>query len=287
MKDEESEFEKEFEKKVIETIENYNLFGRNDKVLVACSGGKDSTSILYILQKHGYNTEAITIDALIGNYTKENLQNLRNLCRHLNVKLHEISFRQKFGRSLCYIKSMLKSKGIHLSSCTICGVLRRYLINKEARRIKPKCVVTGHNMDDEAQSIIMNMVKNRLELSARLGPKTGLVNDRMLVPRVKPLYFCREDDVIKYSKLKKFNVNYRPCPCRTDSFRRKISDILDELEKKNPQIKENIIKNFLKMLPRLKEEFSTNEKIEYCRSCGEPSKGKICKTCHIISLIGK
>src|SRR3989344_3956873 len=164
-------FEIEFERKVLDTIDKYNLFTNKDKILVACSGGKDSTAILYILKKYDFNVAAITVDALIGNYTKENLKNLEGFCRDNNIKLYKISFREKFGRSLCYIKSMLAKNGIRMKSCSICGVLRRYLINKEARKLKPKCVVTGHNMDDEAQSIMMNMLRNRLLLSARIGPR--------------------------------------------------------------------------------------------------------------------
>lgn len=283
----EKSFERKFEKKVLDTIHEYNLFTKKDKILVACSGGKDSTVILYILKKHGFIVEAITVDALIGNYTKQNLKNLERFCKQQKIKLCKASFRQKFGRSLCYIQSVLKKNGIKLRSCTVCGVLRRYLLNKEARKIKPKCIVTGHNLDDEAQSIIMNLLRNRPELSARLGPKTGLVADERFVPRVKPLYFCSEKDVIRYSKMKKFTVNYKPCPCRTDSFRKKTIDFLDALEKKNNNINENIIRNFMKMLPKLKKSYTTDKKISCCKNCGEPSRGEMCRTCHIVSLAAK
>lgn len=280
-------FEVLFENRVLETIDKYNLFKKDDKVLVACSGGKDSTTILYILNKYSFNVEAITIDALIGNYTKENVKNLENFCRQNKIKLHNISFRDKFGRSLCFIQSILKKNGIKMNSCAVCGVLRRYLLNKEARRIKPKCVVTGHNLDDEAQSIMMNLLRNKLSLSARLGPKSGLVEDSRFIPRVKPLYFCSEKDITRYSKMKGFKVIYTPCPCRTGSYRKKTADFIDSLEKDNPRIKENIIKNFLKLLPRLKKSYSSMEKIDYCRSCGEPSRGKMCNTCNIIRLASK
>lgn len=286
-KQKKSDFEAKLEKKVFDTIHKYNLFTKKDKVLVACSGGKDSTVILYILKKHGYNVIAITVNALIGNYSKQNLKNLEAFCKQLKVKLYKISFRDKFGRSLCYIQSVLKKKGVKLRSCTVCGVLRRSLLNKEARKIKPNCIVTGHNLDDEAQSVIMNMLRNKLSISSRLGPKSGLVKDKRFVPRVKPLYFCTEKEVIRYSKLKKFKVNYEECPCCVDAFRKKTKDTLNKLSKNNPDLAQNIIKNFLKMLPKLKQSYNTDKPLKRCKICGEPSSGNTCNTCNIVALAVK
>ena len=115
-----------FEASIQKTIEEHHLFTKENKVLVACSGGKDSTVILHLLKKLGYTIEAITVDAHIGCYTEENLKNLRNMCETLGVKLHEIAFRKEFGRSMCYIQSVLKSKGYNYKNCHTCGVLRRY-----------------------------------------------------------------------------------------------------------------------------------------------------------------
>ncbi len=278
-------FSKVFENRVEKTIKKYGLFTKRDKVLVACSGGKDSTVCLYVLHKLGYDVEAITIDVLIGNYTKQNLANLRQFCQDLNIRLHEVSFREAFGKSLCYIQSTLRSKGVRLNSCTTCGVLRRYLVNKHSRGISPSCVATGHNLDDEAQAVFMNLLRNNLKTGARLGPKTGLVKDNKFVPRVKPLYFCTEEECKRYSKIHKFNVKYEPCPCRTDSFRNKVRMMLDTLEKDNPKIKQNILISFLDLLPKLKKSYEAVDKVGSCRYCGEPAKGQVCAACTIIDKL--
>ena len=266
----------EIEQKVKKTVEKYRLFSKKDKILVACSGGKDSTSILYILKKLGYNVDAITVDAVIGNYTKKNLSNLKEFCKKEGVKLNVVSFRNEFGSSLCYLKSLLYRKGVKLGSCTICGVLRRYLLNKYARKLKASVIVTGHNMDDEAQSVLMNLFKNNLELLARLGPKTGIGKFKHFVPRIKPLYFVSEKEVIEYSKAKKFPVNYNACPCRVNAYRNHVRKLLDYYEKKNLCFKKNIINNFLKVLPSLKKRFKVSEKPNFCSRCNEPSKRNVC-----------
>jgi uncharacterized protein (TIGR00269 family) len=273
------------ETKVLKTIKEYSLFSKKDKILVACSGGKDSTTLLYILNKLGYKPEAITVDVLIGGYTKQNLENLKGFCSSNKIKLHVVSFRDEFGYSLCYIRSLLESKGVNLKSCTICGVLRRYLINKHARILKATKLVTGHNMNDEAQAIMMNLFKNNLEILARSGPKTGNSKDKMFVQRVKPLYFVSEEEVIKYSKEHKFPVKYSACPCRAGVYRCAIDEVLSKYEDKNKNTHYNIIKWFLAVSPLLKKKFASSQKQEYCKRCGEPAKGKICAACQILEKI--
>jgi len=275
---------KRIEQKVRETIEKYRLINKKDKVLVACSGGKDSTAVLYILNKLGCNVSAITVDALIGNYTKQNLKNIKRFCKEQKIKLHIVSFREEFGYSLCYLKSILANKGVKLGSCTICGVLRRYLLNKYAKKLKADIITTGHNMDDEAQSVLMNLFKNDPELLARLGPKTGINNFNKFTPRIKPLYFVSEKEVIEYSRLMKFPVKYDTCPCRTDAYRNHIRKLLDNYEKKNPDVKKNIIENFLMFLPLLKKKFKSG-KPDYCKNCGEPSKKEKCMACQILERL--
>ncbi len=240
------------EQKIQQTISKFGLFNKKEKVLVACSGGKDSTTALYILKKLGCNVEAITVDAKIGNYTEENLNNLKEFCKKGKIKIHIISFRKEFGHSLCALKSILHSKGFQLTSCTICGVLRRYLLNKYSRKLKASKIVTGHNLDDEAQSILMNLFKNNLHLLARLGPITGVTKDKKFIPRVKPLYFIPEKEIKAYSKAHNFPVKYSACPCCTDAFRNHIRQLLDNYEKISPGVKQNIVSNFIRMLPKLK-----------------------------------
>ncbi len=277
----------EVEANIKKTIKDYKLFTKKEKVFIAYSGGKDSTVILYILKKLGYNIEALTINAFIGNYSKENLKNSIKFCKKYNITLHQISFRDEFGYSLCYLRNLLHKKGYKIRSCTICGVLRRYLINKHGKILKAKKIIFGHNLDDEAQSIMMNFFRGNLEIGSRLGPITGSIKSKLFIPRVKPLYFVTEKQITQYSKEMNFPVVYTECPCSSDSYRRSIKELLNKLEKINKNIKKNIINNFLNILPKLKKKYKTNKEINLCKYCNEPCKTNICKTCQLISLILK
>lgn len=286
-------FRNYFEKKVKRTIKKFDLFSRKDRLGVAVSGGKDSTVILYVLKKLGYDVKAITVDAVIGNYTRKNLENLKKVCKKYKIKLHEISFRKEFGCSLCFIKSVVQTKGLNYSSCMICGVLRRYLLNKYAKKLKFDCLVTGHNLDDEAQAFVMNVFRNDLILAKRQGPVTGSgkIKDKksksnVFVKRVKPLYLCTEKETIKYSKLMNFPVNYAKCPCSAGAYRAKYREMLDRFEKKFPPTKHNIIQFFLRTINVMKEKDVDKEiKIGKCKQCKEPCANTICKRCEILNAL--
>jgi len=277
-----------FEKKVIRTILKFDLFSKKDRIAVAVSGGKDSTVCLYVLKKIGYDVEAVTVDAIIGNYTKQNLENLREVCKKYNIKLHEISFREELGMALCSIKMVAHEKGLNYSSCFICGVLRRYLLNQYAKKAGFDCICTGHNLDDEAQAFVMNIFRNDLSLAKRQGPITGSMSSKeskAFVKRVKPLYLCTEKETTAYSKMMKFPVNYADCPCREGAYRKEYADMLDKFEKKFPPTKYNIISFFLRSIYKMKDEKKGDKErdaINACAYCGEPSSKNVCKRCEIL-----
>jgi len=271
------------EKKVAETIGKYGLLKKSDKVVVALSGGKDSTSVLYLLKKFGYCVEALTIDLLIGDWSKKNLTNLQEFCHHQDITLHTINLRDELGASMCFFRSNIQQK-LKLNNCMICGIIKRWLINKKARELKATKLVTGHNLDDGAETVLMNLLKGNLGMNLNMAPETGVIKDKKFVPRIKPLYFCLNQEVKEYAKLKKFPVLLDPCPCSKEVFRRKIRKQLAQLEKKEPKIKINLVNSFLKLLPKLRKTYKNEQKLNYCTRCGEPSRKNICKMCQLVKV---
>jgi uncharacterized protein (TIGR00269 family) len=265
-------FIRNFEKKVYKTVSDFNLIKKRDKVAVACSGGKDSTAVLNILSKK-FNVEAVAIDEGIKKYRGETLSNLKKFCKVHKIKLKVLSFRDEFGMPVGEI-----IEKVNMKPCTVCGILRRYLLNKQKDY---DVIATGHNMDDECQSILMNMLKNKLFLSARLGPKTGIVADKKFVQRVKPLYFCTEKEVVAYVVLKEIKTDFSRCPYANTAFRETIRSELNVLEKSHKGYKLNFIKSFLKQLPKLKEKYKSEGEVRACEKCREPSKEEVCMACQI------
>jgi tRNA-5-methyluridine54 2-sulfurtransferase len=272
-----------FEKKVRHTIRQYKLFTKKERIAVAVSGGKDSTSLLYVLHKLGYNVEGITVDAKIGCYTDQNLLNIKAVCDKYKIKLHVISFIEEFNMSLCFIRDVLNSKGIKRSSCNICGVLKRYLLNKRSRELGFDVLATGHNMDDEAQAFLMNVFRNDINLAMRQGPVSGVSRSKLFVKRVKPLYLMSEKETIRYSKLMGFPVNYGICPCSVDAYRRRHINLLDKVEESNPHVKYNIVRFHEQLSGMMKSQAKGD--VNICKSCGEPASKDTCMACEILEEI--
>ncbi|MDO8660712.1 MAG: TIGR00269 family protein [Candidatus Woesearchaeota archaeon] len=274
-----------FENRVKKTIDDHQLISKNAQVLVAVSGGKDSLATLFVLKKLGYAVEAVTIDVHIGCYTKKNLENVRKFCANHEIKLHVFEFRKEYGYSVCYMQSVLKNAGHEFTSCTVCGVLRRRLLNKLARERKATVIATGHNMDDEVQAVLMNWATNKAGLNARLGP-LAKNRDEGLVPRIKPLYFTPEEDVIRYTKILNFPVHYGRCPCSVEGLRFAMRNFVAELEKINPDCKKNLLQYFLNNKPQTPV-LPVQSQLNSCTHCGEPASSSVCRSCQILGLLNE
>jgi uncharacterized protein (TIGR00269 family) len=264
------------ENRILKTIRDYKLIGKADKVIVAASGGKDSTVCLHLLSKH-YNVRALAIDEGIPGYRDKTLTDLRAFCGSHSIPLTIVSAREECGTTLTQMVSRQD-----LKPCTLCGALRRHLLNLHARRMGATRLATGHNLDDEVQTIMMNMLRNQPLQSARLSPSTGVIRDPRFVQRVKPLYFCTEREIAAYAFLQGYKINYTECPHAHASYRALVRDQLNVLEHSHPSSKANIVRSFLKTLPSLKRKYAATGRLGECVRCAEPSQNEVCKFCQIM-----
>ncbi|MDD5649545.1 MAG: TIGR00269 family protein [Candidatus Nanoarchaeia archaeon] len=263
-------FNRYFEKKVLKTIRIYDLIENCNIIGVAVSGGKNSLIVLSILNKiikqrisKKIKLIAIHIDENIKDYSEKNNKILIDFCKQNDIELKIYSIKKEFP---------------DVTDISLYGSIIRCLLNKKSRELKIERLVTGHNLDSEAQTVIMNQLKNDIERSSRLGIITGVTKDKRFVPRIKPLYFILESEAELYAELN----NIKDIKgIYADSFRNKVKNMLDEMELKYPGTKNNIINSFLEILPSLKEKYKT--KIKDCKVCGEPCSQDICNVCREIT----
>jgi len=283
-----SHFIKMFESRVKRTIRQYKMLKKNDKIAVALSGGKDSTVLLHMMYKMSklmpIKLFAITIDEGIEGYRNKTLEIAKRECQKLNVPLTIVDFKKEFQTSL---DDFLKKKQDQ-RACSYCGVMRRYLLNKYARILGADKIAVGHNADDIAQTVLMNIMRNEPERLGRFGPEGGVVEDSLFVKRIKPLFTIPEREVAAYAILKGIEIEFVECPYAQTAFRQHIRKVLNELEEKYPGTKQRIIRSFIEqnklMLDGIKYRLEKRKEknIEKCQICGEPSAGKICTLCMIL-----
>ncbi len=276
-------FIKRFEEKALDTIKRYKLIN-SKRVAVATSGGKDSTSVLYVVKKYmekfGLGKPiALLIDEGINGYRERTLSDLKRFCELENISLKVISFKEEFGFSLdAYLKK------VDSKPCTICGILRRYLLNKHSREFDT--IVTGHNLDDESQGFVMNLFNSDILLMIRQGIVSGAVGFKDFTNRVKPFYFIKEKEILIYSILKGFGLGYNECPYADSALRAKFKILLNEYEMNNSGAKKNAIDLFMKLKEELsgsKNEILKDFEISSCTVCNEPSSNEICSACLVRS----
>lgn len=265
------------EQKVKQTLEKMKL-SKKDRILVALSGGKDSTATAYLLKKFGYNIEGFHINLSMGDYSKKCLDAVKELCKQLGIKLHLYNIKDEMGGSMCYIRTSIQTThGKGLKNCAICGVIKKWIMNKEARKLKVDKIATGHNLDDEAQTFLMNILKGSPQLSANSGAITRNEKNKKFITRIKPLFYVAENDIREYAKKMKLPVVFEHCPCALDSYRIQVRQFTNSLTTKE---KENVMKNFDRLSDKL-QKLKTDESLNYCEICGEPSRNKICKMCEL------
>ncbi len=261
-----SHFLEYFEEKVKKTIEEFDLLDKKDKVCIAASGGKDSVTVLYLLNKLGYNVEALAIDEGIEGYRDGTLKTLAEFCKKENIPLRIKSYKEEVGKD---IDSMVPEGN---PACKVCGTFRRHLLNKYSEDYDK--IATGHNLDDESQAVLMNLFKAQIKLFMRQGPKTKEIDG--FTQKIKPLYFLKEKEIMAYTVLKKLNTPFNECPYAKLSFRLKVRDLLNSFEKDSPGAKQNVINKYLS----LKNDEEVKE-LEKCRICGYPASGDVCKACKL------
>jgi len=251
-------------KNVQHTIETHHLCAKDEDICVAVSGGKDSVSLLVILHELGYKVSGLAIDEGIDGYRPQTLIDLKKICDERNIPLKVVSFKDAVGKDL---DEMVDKR----HPCSVCGVFRRYLLNEHAKDFD--LIATGHNLDDEAQGVLMNLVKGNTDLLLRTHVRTP--EQEGFVPRIKPFAFLTEKEILAYAVLREFPLHFTECPYVPRSLRDQIRSVLNDKARDNPSIKRELFESGLYFSQ--KNGKSTHN--FFCSSCGQPASGVQCRAC--------
>lgn len=266
-----------------EIRQQVDLDGKS-KVAVALSGGKDSSVALYIVhqalkQRRDLGVVAITVDEGIAGYRPRTMEKARELTDMLGVEHHFISFQDEVGKTMDDIAKATGQKG----PCTYCGVIRRRCMNKVAREVGADVLATGLNLDDTAQSILMNFTRGDVERLARLGPHQKVQPG--LIPRIQPLRSIPEKESYLYAMLRHLPFSDDECPYADLALRNEYRSIVDGLEAKHTGTKFAIVASYDAIRPALAE-ICPQAELQLCE-CGEPTCNPRCMACELLEEVRK
>jgi len=274
-----------FEKRVKKDVKKQGKTDSNTKIGIAISGGKDSTVALYIAhdlysKRPGVDLHAISIDEGIKNYRDDSLEIAKRNCEKLGIPHHIVSFKDVVGKTMDEITKISDDIG----ECSYCGVFRRLCLNKKSKELKLNKLITGHNLDDMAQSILMNFTNGDTQKLARLGPHKKIQPG--LVPRMLPLRVIPEKEVALYAIVKNMEYHDGECPYAVNALRGKFRDIIDDLEYNHPGTRHSILNSYDNIKDLLFEKYPPAE-LNVCKGCGEPTSQENCKACILKEKIKK
>lgn len=259
-----------FTKRVDSTIDKFKMFDRQSDLLIAISGGKDSLSVTKALKELDYNLRALHINLNITDFSKKSQEIVQKFCLAEKIPLKIINLNDEINATLKELSRIAKKP-----VCAVCGMLRRYFMNREANE---SIIVTGHTLNDEVSFILKNLLFWNDELLLRIYPI--LEKREGLNKKAKPLCFITEEETIAYCKV--LNIEYydQTCPYKPEVyeiFKRTVENFNNKL----PGSILGFYKGFLKRSMTLKSHLSNLSNIKPCQLCGYPTNSSICSICRI------
>ncbi len=264
-----------FSKQVDKGIREHGLMTRQDKVLVALSGGKDSLALMLELGRQGYDVTGLHVDLGIPESSPIARGVVERFCEKYEFPLI-VRDMVKEGLPIPEVKAKLRRP-----ICSACGKIKRYFFNQTAREGGFNVLATGHNLDDEVARLTSNTLRWDSAYLSDQGPM--LEDSDGFAKKVKPFWRVTEFETANYAFLMGIENHYAPCPYSSGASFSTLKSLWLELEDKMPGRKMDFYHGFLE---RGKPAFQQAEKADSdilspCVRCGYPTSAEVCGVCRI------
>lgn len=267
------------------TITRANLFERGERVAIAASGGKDSTVLAHVMKllneryDYGLHLVLLSIDEGITGYRDDSLETVKRNRDDYGMELKILSYEELYGWTMDRIVEKIGRS----NNCTFCGVFRRQALDRGAQLLGVDCVVTGHNADDIAETVLMNILRgDTARLQRCTDIRTGGCENS--IPRVKPLKYTYEKEIVMYAHFKKLIYFSTECIFAPNAYRGHARAFLKDLEKIRP----TVIMDILHSGEQLQFRETTKKPIRgNCGRCGFVSSCQPCKACVLLEGLNR
>ena len=263
------------------------MLNYNDKVAIAVSGGKDSLTLLYIMKKildghhRATNLIAITIDEGIRGYRDESLKIVQEFCSNIHVPSKVLSYKEIFGMDMDEAIKLRSAE--KMSSCSICGTFRRRAMDLAAEAVGANVVATAHNLDDQVQSFMINILAGDVERIGWTYPEPVLYGNNKL-KKIKPFVELYEQEIVFYALQRDIPFQAQECPYMHESIRTDLRQFLNKFETDHPGIKYNIYNSTLKISKTVRSSLNTAS-VQECIICRRECTSEICAPCNTIKSL--
>jgi cytoplasmic tRNA 2-thiolation protein 1 len=253
-----------FEAEIHHTITTTSLFSDGDRIAIGASGGKDSTVLASVLKtlneryNYGLDLVLLSIDEGIKGYRDDSLETVKRNAIQYDMPLTIVGYDKLYGWTMDQVVEAIGKKG----NCTYCGVFRRQALDRGAKMLGIKHVVTGHNADDVAETILMNLLRGDLP---RLARSTSIVtgDETSEVRRSKPLKYAYEKEIVLYAHHKKLDYFSTECLYSPEAFRGSARTLIKSLERVRPSAILDVVRSGEDMAKLVPEEVTG---ISHCKS---------------------
>ena len=266
------------------TIDKFRMLTREERVLVAVSGGKDSQTLWRVLVELGYAADGVVIDLGIGDdggaappgegYSAESVACVRRLARRLERPLWVIDLREAMGRTVPEVRRGRRPV------CSACGVVKRYVMNRVAYEGGYDVIATGHNLDDEAAALFGNVLSWDTYYLSRQGPVSPQRGER-LMRKVKPFCYFTERETAMYALLSGTPYYHEECPNAVGATTISYKELLNRLEVTARGSKRRFLDGFLRQRALFRQA-AEEMPLAYCERCGMPSPVQLCGFCRMV-----
>nr|XP_033800402.1 cytoplasmic tRNA 2-thiolation protein 1 isoform X2 [Geotrypetes seraphini] len=273
-----------FEEEVHQTIMSGQLFQRGETVGIGASGGKDSTVLAHVLkvlnERHDYGLALLllSVDEGITGYRDDSLETVKRNQQQYDLPLKIVSYEELYGWTM---DDIVKQVGLK-NNCTFCGVFRRQALDRGAMILGVDKICTGHNADDIAETVLMNVLRGDI---ARLRRCTAVATgSEGAIPRCKPLKYAYEKEIVLYAYFKKLDYFSTECVYSPNAYRGHARAFLKDLEALRPSTILDIIHSG--------EHLSVKEDVRMpvqgnCSRCGYISSQALCKACVLLEGLNR
>ena len=278
--------------------------------LIGLSGGKDSVVLTQILQDTfaedpRVELVSLTIHEGIEGYRDESLAACLDLTEDLDMRHELVTYEAEFDLRM---DDVAAEDPMDMAPCAYCGVFRRDLLSTYAAEYDADKLLTGHNLDDEAQTALMNFFEGDVEQMAkhfdaslgafpgvggpdapsdRDGTPTRVSTDSPFVPRATPIRDVPEKEVALYAQLKELPAHITECPHASEAYRGEIQQLLFDMEERHPGVRHSIMAGYENIAAMAARTYRGGSGPEYgeCERCGATTARDICRKCSLVDAV--